>query len=59
VGCSIISDLSVNVEKAFEPITLLAESAFILAVNPSLPVQSVKDLIAYAKAHPGKLNRRH
>jgi len=59
VNPALYPDLSVNVEKAFEPITLLAESAFILAVNPSLPVQSVKDLIAYAKAHPGKLNRRH
>ena len=56
VNPALYPDLSVNVEKAFEPITLLAESAFILAVNPSLPVQSVKDLIAYAKAHPGKLN---
>jgi len=56
VNPALYPDFSVNVEKAFEPITLLAESAFILVVNPSLPVQSVKDLIAYAKAHPGKLN---
>jgi tripartite-type tricarboxylate transporter receptor subunit TctC len=40
----------------FAPVTLLATSAFILVVNPSLPAKSVKDLIALAKAKPGTLN---
>ncbi|MBI4192963.1 MAG: tripartite tricarboxylate transporter substrate binding protein, partial [Betaproteobacteria bacterium] len=40
----------------FAPVTLLATSAFILVVNPSLPAKSVKDLIALAKARPGQLN---
>ena len=40
----------------FEPITQIAASPYILTVYPGLPVQSVKDLIAYAKANPGKLN---
>jgi tripartite-type tricarboxylate transporter receptor subunit TctC len=40
----------------FAPVTLLATSAFILVVNPSLPAKSVKDLIALAKARPGTLN---
>ena len=40
----------------FAPVTLLATSAFILVVNPSLPAKSVKDLIALAKAKPGALN---
>jgi tripartite-type tricarboxylate transporter receptor subunit TctC len=39
----------------FAPITLLATTPNVLVVNPSLPVNSVKDLIAYAKANPGKL----
>ena len=42
--------------KDFSPISLIEREVNILAVNPSLPVQSVKDLIAYAKANPGKLN---
>jgi tripartite-type tricarboxylate transporter receptor subunit TctC len=40
----------------FTPISLIAESPIILVVNKSLPVNSVSDLIAYAKANPGKLN---
>jgi tripartite-type tricarboxylate transporter receptor subunit TctC len=40
----------------FTPISLIAESPVILVVNKSLPVNSVGDLIAYAKANPGKLN---
>ncbi len=39
----------------FAPITLLATTPNVLVVNPSLPVNSVKELIAYAKANPGKL----
>jgi tripartite-type tricarboxylate transporter receptor subunit TctC len=42
--------------KDFAPISLIVREVNILAVNPSLPVQSVKELIAYAKANPGKLN---
>jgi len=41
--------------KDFEPIAILAVSALTFAVNPALPVHSLKDLIAYAKANPGKL----
>lgn len=40
----------------FSPISLVVREVNILAVNPTLPVQSVKELIAYAKANPGKLN---
>lgn len=40
----------------FEPISLVVREVNILAVHPSLPVKSVKDLIAHAKSAPGKLN---
>ncbi len=40
----------------FSPVTLLANSAFILVVNPSLPAKSVGEFIALAKAKPGSLN---
>ena len=40
----------------FSPITLVATTPNILVVHPSLPVKSVKELIALAKARPGELN---
>jgi len=40
----------------FAPITNIASAPFLLVVRASLPVNSVRELIAYAKAHPGKLN---
>ena len=39
----------------FTPVAVLVNSPNILVVHPSLPVKSVKDLIARAKAHPGQL----
>lgn len=40
----------------FVPVTLSARAPNVLAVHPSLPVRSVRELIALAKAHPGKLD---
>jgi tripartite-type tricarboxylate transporter receptor subunit TctC len=42
--------------KHFVPVTQIADVPGSLVVNPSLPVHSVTELIAYAKANPGKLN---
>ncbi|MBS0454138.1 MAG: tripartite tricarboxylate transporter substrate binding protein [Proteobacteria bacterium] len=42
--------------KDITPIAVLATVPLVLVVNPSVPVKSVKELIAYAKANPGKLN---
>jgi tripartite-type tricarboxylate transporter receptor subunit TctC len=42
--------------KDFAPITLVSRSPNILVVHPALPVKSVKELIALAKARPGELN---
>jgi len=41
--------------KDFEPIAILALSALTIVVTPSLPVHTLAELIAYAKANPGKL----
>jgi tripartite-type tricarboxylate transporter receptor subunit TctC len=43
-------------ERDFTPIALLTTQPYVLAVNPSLPVNSVTQLIAHAKANPGKLS---
>lgn len=40
----------------FAPITLLCHLHYVLVVNPQLPVNSIMELVAYAKARPGKLN---
>lgn len=40
----------------FAPITLLANTPGIIVVHPSLPVKSIKELIALARARPGELN---
>ncbi len=42
--------------KDFAPVSLTASAPYILLVHPSLPVKSVKELIALAKSQPGKLN---
>jgi tripartite-type tricarboxylate transporter receptor subunit TctC len=42
--------------KDFAPVTLTDSAPNVLVVNPSLPVKSVKELIALAKARPGELN---
>jgi tripartite-type tricarboxylate transporter receptor subunit TctC len=47
--------LPFDTEKAFAPVSILAASQLILVVNPSLPVDSVEELIAYAKSHPRML----
>ncbi len=40
--------------KDFDPVTLAVTAAVVLTVHPSLPAQTVKDLVALIKAHPGK-----
>jgi tripartite-type tricarboxylate transporter receptor subunit TctC len=42
--------------KDFIPLTMGAKIPFVLVVNPSLPVHSPAELVAYAKANPGKLS---
>jgi tripartite-type tricarboxylate transporter receptor subunit TctC len=42
--------------KDFVPITRIGYYPFVLLVNPALPVKNVKELIAHARANPGKLN---
>src|SRR5689334_11238382 len=43
-------------ERDFAPISLLTTQPYVLAVSPALPASSVAQLIAYAKANPGKLS---
>jgi tripartite-type tricarboxylate transporter receptor subunit TctC len=43
-------------QRDFAPVSLGAKVSWVLAVHPSVPAGSVKDLVALAKKHPGKLN---
>ena len=47
--------LPYDVAKDFAPVSLVASSDYILSVHPSLPVKTVKDLIALARARPGQI----
>ncbi|HVR54069.1 MAG TPA: tripartite tricarboxylate transporter substrate binding protein [Pseudorhodoferax sp.] len=42
--------------KSFEPIALVGTAPYVLVVNPDLPVKSVQDLVALAKARPGQIH---
>ena len=53
---NLYAQMPYDAKKDFAPITLVAITPNVLVVNPTLPVHSVKELIAYAKAHPGKLS---
>src|SRR5688572_13977283 len=50
------SKLAYDPPKDLQPVVLLAESQGVLVVHPTLPVKSVKEFVALAKARPGELN---
>lgn len=56
VNPSLRSDLPYDAEKSFAPVVRLGFSPTILTVHPSLPVNSVRELITLAKSRPGQLN---
>src|SRR5881394_4469144 len=49
-------NLPFNPQKDLSPITILASSPNVLVVHPAVPAKTGKELVAYAKANPGKLN---
>ncbi len=42
--------------KSFAPITMIGSTSYVLLANPTVPAGNVAELVAYAKANPGKLN---
>ncbi len=51
-----LSNLPYDAVKDFSPITLIERVPFVLLVNPNLPVKTMVEFVAYAKANPGRLN---
>lgn len=53
---SLMSKLPYDAQKDFAPVTLIATYPLVLVAHPALPVRSIKELIALAKAKPGQIN---
>jgi tripartite-type tricarboxylate transporter receptor subunit TctC len=56
VNPSLFEKLPFNVEKDLAPVSLVVAAPYVLVVHPSVPVRSIKELIAMSKANPGTLN---
>jgi len=50
-----VAKLPYDIERDFQPIALVTRGHLLLAVSPSLPVGSVKELVDYARKNPGRL----
>jgi tripartite-type tricarboxylate transporter receptor subunit TctC len=55
-NASLYAKIGFDAEKDFAPITLIGTQGSVLVVNPNVPAHSLAELIALAKANPGKLN---
>ena len=54
-NATLYSNLNFNIVRDFAPVATISRGAGMLVVNPSVPANSVAELIGYAKANPGKL----
>ena len=55
IGPTLYRDIEYD-PKRFEPVAMVAEVPYVMVASPKAPVANFADLIAYAKAHPSKLN---
>jgi tripartite-type tricarboxylate transporter receptor subunit TctC len=56
INVSLYKNLGYDPEKDFEPITMVGTQTNVLYTHPTLPAQTLGELITYAKANPGKLS---
>lgn len=54
-NATLYQNLNFNIVRDFAPVATMSRGAGVLVINPSLPVRSTPELIAYAKAYPGKV----
>ena len=52
----LLKGLSYDAAKDFRPVTRVGSFTLMLVINPGIPAHSIKELVAYAKANPGKLS---
>lgn len=56
VNPALYRKLPYHPERDFAPVSMLGATPYLLGIHPSVPARSVAQLVAHAKAHPGKLN---
>jgi tripartite-type tricarboxylate transporter receptor subunit TctC len=56
INASLYADLSYNFIRDIAPVASLVRVPLVMEINPSVPVKTVPEFIAYAKANPGKIN---
>ncbi len=56
INPALYSNLGFDFIRDFAPVIYLARLAYVVVVNPSVPVKTLPELIAYTKANPGKIN---
>jgi tripartite-type tricarboxylate transporter receptor subunit TctC len=56
VNANLYDKLPYNIVRDVTPIASVFRANYVMVVNPSLPVRTVPDFVAYAKANPGKIN---
>jgi tripartite-type tricarboxylate transporter receptor subunit TctC len=54
-NATLYQNLNFNIVRDFAPVGTISRGAGLFVVNPTVPVKSIPELIAYAKEHPGKL----
>src|ERR1051325_1099737 len=55
-GPAVYKNIGYDPAKAFAPVALLLETPQVISVHADLPVKSLAEVVAYAKAHPGKIS---
>jgi tripartite-type tricarboxylate transporter receptor subunit TctC len=56
INAALYSNLSFDFIKDIAPVAYMARLAYVVVVNPSVPAKTLAELVAYAKANPGKIN---
>ena len=56
INKALYKKLPYDIEKDFQPVSLLGNGPMVIAVNGNLPVNNIKELVAYAKKNPNKMN---
>ena len=56
INMSLYTKVNYDFARDFAPISMISSAPLVLIIHPSVPARSVKELIAYSKANPGKLN---